>query len=88
MSTIRGNVLKAKVDLVARNIGTAKNEIELMSGTLQKAKSLTTDENRKVIDELQGILKKAKADIDTDLPSAINRIDLLWNELSKVLQKA
>jgi hypothetical protein len=87
MSTIRGNVLKAKVDLVARNIGTAKNDLEPISGALEKAKLLATDENRKAIDELQGILKKATADIDTDLPSAINRIDLLWNEVNKVLRK-
>jgi len=88
MATIRGNVLKVKLELVAKNIGTAKNDLELISGTFEKAKTLAIEENRKVIDELQGILKKAKADIDTDLPSAINRIDLLWNEMSKVLLKA
>jgi hypothetical protein len=87
MSTVRGNVLKAKVDLAARNIGTAKNDLEPISGTLEKARPLSTDENGKAIDELQGILKKARADIDTDLPSAINRIDLLWNEVGKILRK-
>lgn len=88
MATIRGNVLKVKLELVAKNVGTAKNDLELVSGTFEKAKTLATEENRKVIDELQGILKKAKGDIDTDLPSAINRIDLLWNEMSKVLRNA
>jgi hypothetical protein len=88
MTTIRGNVLKVKLELVAKNIGTARNDLELISGTFEKAKTLATEENRKVIDELQGILKKAKGDIDTDLPSAINRIDLLWNEMSKVLRNA
>ena len=88
MATIRGNVLKVKLELVAKNVGTARNDLELISGTFEKAKTLATEENRKVIDELQGILKKARVDIDTDLPSAINRIDLLWNEMSKVLLKA
>jgi len=88
IATIRGNVLKVKLELVAKNVGTARNDLELISGTFEKAKTLATEENRKVIDELQGILKKAKGDIDTDLPSAINRIDLLWNEMSKLLLKA
>jgi hypothetical protein len=88
MATIRGNVLKVKLELVAKNIGTARNDLELISVTFEKAKTLATEENRKVIDELQGILTKAKGDIETDLPSAINRIDLLWNETSKVLRKA
>jgi DNA repair exonuclease SbcCD ATPase subunit len=87
MSTVRGNVLKAKLDLAARNVGTAKNDLEPISGALEKAKSVAEGEKGKVVDELQGILKKATADIDTDLPSAINRIDLLWNEVSKVLRK-
>jgi polyhydroxyalkanoate synthesis regulator phasin len=88
IATIRGNVLKVKLELAAKNVGTARNDLELISGTFEKAKTLATEENRKVIDELQGILKKARGDIDTDLPSAINRIDLLWNEMSKVLLKA
>lgn len=88
MATIRGNILKVKLELVAKNIGTARNDLELISGTFDKAKTMATEENRKVVDELQGILRKAKGDIDTDLPSAINRIDLLWNEMSKVLLKA
>lgn len=88
MATIRGNVLKVKLELVAKNIGTARNDLELISVTFEKAKTLATEENRKVIDELQGILTKAKGDIETDLPSAINRIDLLWNEMSKMLRKA
>jgi len=88
MATIRGNVLKIKLELAAKNMGTAKNDLELISGTFDKAKTMATEENRKIIDELQGILRKAKGDIDADLPSAINRIDLLWNEISKVLLKA
>jgi len=48
---------------------------------------LISDENKKVIEELQGILKKARAELDTDLPATINRIDLLWHEMGKLLKK-
>lgn len=88
MASIRGHVLKVKVDLVAKNIGNAKNEFGLIDEAFEKAKTSASDENKKAIEELQGTLKKAKADIDTDLPAAINRIDLLWHEMSKMLRKA
>jgi hypothetical protein len=87
MASIRGHVLKVKVELVSKNIGTAKNELELISEAFEKAKASATDEDKKVIEELQGLLKKARAEIDTDLPSATNRVDLLWHELGKLLRK-
>lgn len=87
MATIRGNVLKAKVELVAKNIGAVKNELELISETFEKAKTSSTDENKKLIDELQVTVKKARTEIDTDLQSATSRIDLLWNEMSKLLRR-
>ncbi|MDP3028011.1 MAG: hypothetical protein Q8O04_00640 [Deltaproteobacteria bacterium] len=87
MASIRGHVLKVKVELVSKNIGTAKNELELISEALEKAKTSATDENKQVIEELQGLLKKARAEVDSDLPSATNRVDLLWHELGKLLRK-
>ena len=50
--------------------------------------SPASDENKKAIEELQSTLKKARAEIDTDLPAALNRIDLLWHEMGKLLKKA
>jgi len=88
MANIRGHVLKVKVELVAKNIGSAKNELSLIDEAFEKAKASASEESRKVLEELQGILKKAKEDIDTDLPAASNRIDLLWHEMSKLLRKA
>lgn len=88
MASIRGHILKVKVDLVAKNIGSAKNEFSLIDEEFEKVKATASDENKKAIEELQVSLKKAKADIDTDLPAAINRIDLLWHEMSKLLRKA
>jgi len=87
MANIRGHLLKARGDLLYKNIGTAKNEVDLISEGFEKAKTTATDENKKVIEELQGILKKLKTEADTDLPAAINRIDLLWHEMGKLLKK-
>lgn len=88
MASIRGHVLKVKVDLVEKNIGRAKNELSLIDEAFEKAKTSASDENKKVLEELQINLKKARAEIDFDLPSAINRVDLLWHEMSKLLRKA
>lgn len=88
LASIRGHVLKVKVDLVARNIGTAKTELDIISEALEKAKTSATDENKEIIEELQKILKKARAEVDADLPAAINRIDLLWYEMNKLLRKS
>lgn len=87
MASIREHVLKVKIDLLAKNIGTAKSELELLSEAFEKARASTADENKKAIEELQGLLKKVREEVDTDLPSATNRIDLLWYELGKLLRK-
>ncbi len=82
MAGIRGHILKTRVDLVAKNIGTAKTELDLINGAFEKVKISAIEKDKKVIEELQGILKKARAEIDTDLPAALNKIDLLWHEMS------
>jgi glutaredoxin-related protein len=88
MANIRGHILKARADIQHKNIGTAKTELEYISEAFEKVKATASDENKKVIEELQGILKKAKTEIDNDLPAAINRIDLLWHEMGKLLTDA
>lgn len=87
MATVRGNILKVKVELLAKNIGTAKNELDLISEAFERAKGLSSEEDKKFIDELQGMLKKTRADVDTDLPAALNRIDLMWHEMNKMLRR-
>jgi hypothetical protein len=84
MANIRGHILKIRGDLQYKNIGTVKTELDLISDAFEKIKSSATDENKKSIEELQAILKKAKVELDTDLPAAINRIDLLWHEMGKL----
>jgi hypothetical protein len=87
MASIRGHILKVRVDLVTQNIGTAKNEFELIHEVFDKAKASASEENKKAIEEFQSSLRKAKTEIDADLPSAINRIDLVWYELGKLLRR-
>ena len=88
MANIRGHILKAREDIQHKNIGTAKTELDYISGAFEKVKTTASEENKKIIEELQGILKKAKPEIDNDLPAAMNRIDLLWHEMGKLLKNA
>jgi hypothetical protein len=88
MANIRGHILKARIEIVAKNVGTAKNELDLISGAFEDTKALASDENKKAIEDLQTTLKKAKNEIDTDLPAALNRIDSLWYEMGKMMRKA
>lgn len=87
MANIRGHILKARSDLLYKNIGTAKTEFDIILDAFENTKASATDEHKKSIEEFQGILKKAKAEVDTDLPAAMNKIDLLWHELGKLLRK-
>jgi hypothetical protein len=88
MANIRGHILKARIEIVAKNVGTAKNELDLISGAFEDTKASASDENKKTIEEFQTTLKKAKTEIDTDLPAALNRIDFLWYEMGKMMRKA
>lgn len=87
MALIRGHILKARVEISSKNVGTARSELDLINDLLTEAKSSATGKNKDVIEELQGLLKKARAEIDTDLPAALNKIDLLWHEMSRLLRR-
>jgi len=87
MANIRGHILKARVEIASKNVGTAKSELELIDELFSKAAEVTSDKNKEAIRDLQAYLKKARTEIDTDLPAALHRIDLLWHEMSKLLIK-
>lgn len=87
MASIRGHILKARTDLFYKNIGTAKNELDLLSNALENSKTLASDDNKRSIEALQVQIKKVRADVDTDLSAAITGIDLLWHEMGKLLGK-
>jgi len=88
MANIRGHILKARADLQYKNIGTAKTELEHIAEAFENVKTTSSDENKKVIEELQVILKKTQSELDNNLPAAVNRIDLLWHEMGKLLRNA
>ena len=88
MANIRVHILKARGDLLYKNIGTAKAEFVLISEALEKIKNSASEENRKMIEEFQRILISAKNEVDSDLPAATNKIDLLWHEMGKLLKKS
>ncbi len=88
MANIRGHIAKVRTDLLSKNISTAKTDMEFIDGIFETLKTSASDEKRKVIEDLRATLKKARAEIDNDLPAAINRIDLLWHEISKLLRRS
>src|SRR5574337_698475 len=87
MATVRGNLIKVQMELKSKNVGIAKTEIDLIYEIFEKTKATASDDQKKAIEELQGALKKAKDEMDTNLPAAINRVDLLWHEMGKLIRK-
>jgi hypothetical protein len=82
----KARVLKIKIELLAKKIGIAKGELDLLSQTLEDAKKLVGDNGNKktAIERLQVMVKEIRAEIDTNLPAATDRIDLLWHGLGKL----
>ncbi|HZV47654.1 MAG TPA: hypothetical protein VFG06_09965 [Thermodesulfovibrionales bacterium] len=83
---IRGHILKARMEVVAKNIGNAKAEIDFVDELFTKVTPLAQDAQKQKIEEMRSSLKKAKAEIDTDLPSFINRINAIWYETGRLLR--
>ena len=88
ITNIREHVLRVKLDLESKNSGTARNELNLVEGEIEQVKASAPDEMKKTLAEMQATLKKAKSEIDTDLPASINRIDLIWHEMNKLIRDA
>ena len=88
MANIRVHILKAREDLLYKNIGTAKAEFVLISDALEKIKNSAGEENKNMIGEWQGILMSARNEVDSDLPAAMNKIELLWHEMGKLLKRS
>ena len=88
MDGIRAHLLKVRFETGAKNLGTAKAELELIDELLGDAAGSVSDEKKRVLQEFRSTLKKARMEIDTDLPSAANKIELLWHEISQLIRKA
>lgn len=87
MAGVKAHILKVQAELRALNLAAAKTEAELVDEFLEKTKTLSSEQEKKTIGDFQGALKKVKEEINTDLPAAIKRIDLLWHDLSRWARK-
>ncbi len=87
IANVRGHIAKARTDLLSKNIANAKTELELVGSIFETLKNRVSGENKKSIEDLEATLKTVRSEIDTDPPAAINRVDLLWYEMSKLLRK-
>lgn len=82
----KARVLKIKLELLARNIGVVKGELDLLSQTLDDGMKIVGDNGKRktALEKLQGMVKEIRAEIDANLVAATDRTDLLWHELSKL----
>ena len=82
----RVRLLKVKSELLAKNIGAAKGELDLLSQVLEELKKLVGDSGgtRANIERFQGMIKEIKLEMNDNLLAATDRIDLLWHELAKL----
>lgn len=83
IAQIRGHLLKVRTDSLAKNIGVADSELEAVVALLERGKRTVPPEAVRSLETFQVTLKKARGEINTDLPAAMKRIELLWHELGK-----
>ena len=88
VSNIREHVLKARIEIISKNIGNAKTELDLIDDLFSGIIASAPEDRKKTIIDLQVSLKRAKSEIDADLPSAVNRINIMWHEISRILRQA
>lgn len=84
---IREQILKFKNEVTNKNIGLAKNELETILKTAGQLKDSVGQGKADTMAEVLTLIKKAQAEVDLDLPSAVNRMDLFWQEINKLLKK-
>ena len=80
----QGEVLKAKVDLAEKNAGKAAGELLLAARTLREAALLAGD-RRQVIEETAAMVDAARKDLYLDIPTASDRIELVWHTIGVLL---
>jgi hypothetical protein len=88
LADIRAHILKARLETIAKNVGNARVELDFIDELLSATIDIAAEEDRRTINELQTSVKKTKSEMDTDLPSAVNRLNNLWHETSRLLRKA
>lgn len=82
---IRDHLLKTKIDLASRNIGTAKNDLGNVQRTLEKLTSKVPEAAGPAVEEARENVRKAIAAMDADVVAASDRINIAWRELEKLV---
>jgi outer membrane murein-binding lipoprotein Lpp len=80
---LTAHIINAKMELMSKNIGSVKSELQIISDELQKAKNIVEDKNKKVFDDLKATVDNIKSELDISLPASNNMLNLLWYDLSK-----
>lgn len=84
VTAVRTHILKVKVELASQNIGSAKTELDRIVAMLKLAGEYAGEAKESTLKEMTESVQKIKTEVDQDMPVAVNRIDLLWHELSTV----
>lgn len=87
LNNIKGQILKARLALSDKNISAVRNELDLVDNQFDKARGLASDQQKADIEKLHEMLGNVKTDLDINLASAANRLDLLWHELGKLSER-
>lgn len=86
LANIRAHILKIRLDMASRNLETTRNELDLVDAKLIKLQDAAAGQQQLFADILQS-LRRAKTEVNENLPAAVNRIDLIWHETGKLKGK-
>jgi uncharacterized protein YdhG (YjbR/CyaY superfamily) len=81
---VRSHILKARMELSLKNIDTAKKELDFASDLFLKAGIDKMPPWKESFEDIQAGFRKAKGEIDLNLPAAIQRIDVLWHDMDRL----
>jgi uncharacterized phage infection (PIP) family protein YhgE len=87
VSRIKTDILKVKESMLGKNFGLAKNDLGALSEMVEKKLLPQTPEQKKTFEEFRILVEKIKSDMDSDVPAALYRLDLLWLEMDKLVKK-
>jgi len=85
VENVRTYLLKAKSDLLAENLGNAGSELK-KARTLFASLASSSVWERPAIRSMQGRLERLEQEIREDPATSVTRLDLLWNDLGRVLR--
>ncbi|MCC6545231.1 MAG: hypothetical protein IT392_12170 [Nitrospirae bacterium] len=88
LANFRSHLLRVYVELRSNNIASARGEMDFLNNMLEEARTAAANGDKKAIEQFQATLKKARTEVETDLPATINIINSLWHDMGKLLRKS